>query len=131
LHEFEKLLKIRGANGVLIQESLKGKEIFFGIKKNPEFGYVILFGTGGTNVENSKDVAFRVLPLNKDEIRTMVKETAVGKKLSKSELFNVEENLLKLCGLIEKFPNIYELDINPIFIKNKKSYIADARIVFV
>jgi acetyltransferase len=130
LHEFFNLSKIKGSNGVIIQETLNGIEVFFGIKKTSEFGHIILFGSGGTNIEKSQDIVFRVLPLNKDEVKKMIRETQIGKRLLKANFSIVEKTILKLCKLIENHLNIFELDINPFILKNKKGYIADARIVF-
>ena len=60
LKAFRELMKIRNAEGVLIQRQIKGKEFLLGIKKTPEFGYVVGFGKGGSKVEKMKKVDFRV-----------------------------------------------------------------------
>jgi hypothetical protein len=123
---FEKLIKIKNAEEVFVQEQVSGKEFLLGIKKTPEFGHVVCFGAGGTNTEILKDVSFRLCPLDLEEIRSMIKETKISKGLLKLRGEEIERALMKLCLLSRKFPNIKELDINPLI--NGK--IVDARIVF-
>ncbi|MBD3247167.1 acyl-CoA synthetase (NDP forming), partial [Candidatus Pacearchaeota archaeon] len=60
LNAFKRLNKIKKAEGVLIQEQIKGKEYLIGLKKTKDFGYVIGFGKGGSKVEKMKKVDFRV-----------------------------------------------------------------------
>jgi len=130
LYEFSKLMRIKGSNGVLIQKKFPGKEFLIGIKKTPEFEHVLVFGFGGTKVEEKKDVSFRVCPIDKKEVRKMIKETKIGKILSKKLMKCLQENILKLCKLIEKYPNISELDLNPFTFSRGEGKIVDARIVF-
>lgn len=130
LYEYSKLSRIKNSEGVVIQEQLKGTEIFFGIKKTNEFGQVILFGQGWTNVESSRNVNFGILPLSKSEIRQMIKKNSYGRKLSNKSFLFVEKNMIKLNTLIEKNQNIVELDINPFIVSDGCGKICDARIVF-
>ena len=130
LEEFSKLKKIKGAEGVMVQEKGEGKEYLLGVKKTREFGYVILFGAGGSLVEEKKDVVFRVSPLEKDEVKKMIKSTKVAAGLLKEDGEVIEKNILMLCDLVKKHSNIYELDINPLAVKKGKGAILDARIVF-
>ena len=126
LKAFAKLKKIKGCEEILLQESLRGTELFFGIKKTPEFAHVLVFGKGGSNVEEEKDVTFRICPVEKKDIQEMISETKISKKINKKEKTTSEKTLIKLCKLAEKYKDISELDINPLM--NGK--IADARIVF-
>jgi len=123
---FEKLIKIKDAEEVLIQEQISGKEFFLGIKKTPEFEHVLVFGRGGTDVEEKKQVVFRVCSvLEKKDIQEMFKELKIEKNNC------LEKNIFKLCGLVKKFPEISELDINPFFMqKNLVGKIADARVIW-
>jgi len=130
IYEYFKFSKIRGFQGVMIQEQLDGIEIFFGIKKTNEFGHVLLFGQGGINVEKSEKISFGILPLNKNEIKKVIKGNSLGKKLSKPSFSIVEKTVINLNKLIEDNQNILELDINPFIVNNKNGKIADARIVF-
>jgi len=127
---FRKLLKIKNSEGVLVQEQFKGKEFLLGIKKTPEFGHVVVFGGGGSFVEEKADVVFRVLDiLTKEDVYEMILETRVGKELNNFEKKLILKNALKLKKLIRKNPRISELDINPFSISEKGGFVLDARIV--
>lgn len=123
---FKKFIQIKDVEEVLIQEQINGKEFFLGIKKTPEFEHVLIFGKGGTDVEEKKEVVFRVCSvLEKKDIKKMFKELKIKKNSC------LEKNIFKLCELIKKFPEILELDINPFILqKNGFGKIADARIVW-
>jgi acetyl-CoA synthetase (ADP-forming) len=123
---FNQCMKISGAEGVILQSLIEGRFFILGLKATPEFGFALIFGDGGIDVEEKKDVAFRICPVNKEDILEMIKDTNIGKTLSKSEKEFIVENLLKLSSLANKYPNILELDINPII----SGEIVDSRIVF-
>ena len=122
---FDNLMKIKGARGVMIQKQLEGKEVLLGLKKTREFGHVVAFGAGGIHTEELKDVSFRVCPLNFKERKELIKETKISQELDKKTIKNVDKNLVKLCKLAKKYPEITELDINPLI----QGQIVDARIV--
>ena len=113
---FNELIKIKKAEGVLIQEQIKGKEFLLGLKKTKDFGHVIGFGAGGSKVEKMKKVDFRVCGV-----------LGVG-DLSKNA--SVKKLLDKLCGLAEKYPKIDSLDINPLILSKKGAIIVDAQVFF-
>lgn len=123
---FKKMKKVKGCEEVFFQPKAKGREFFAGLKKTPEFGYVVVFGKGGSAVEKEKDVSFRVCPLEKKDIIDMIKETHVGKVINSEEKKEVEGVLFKISRLSEKYHNISELDINPLM----EGKIVDARIVW-
>ena len=130
LHVFANFKKIKNVQGVLVQKRLSGKEFLLGIKKTPEFEHVLVFGAGGSKVEEKKDVSFRVCPVDKKDIRTMIKETKIGKRLPKKSIEILYENLINLCILSDKYPKISELDINPFTVSKSVGKIIDARIVW-
>ena len=129
IEEYSKLRKIKGSNGVLFQSKIQGKEFLIGVKKTREFGHVIGFGSGGTDVEEKKDVSFRVTPLDKEEIKKMIKETQSSRGLLKPDGEAIEKIIFDLSKLLEKHPEISELDINPLIVKDGKATIVDARMV--
>ena len=114
LISFKELMKIRYAEGVLIQRQVKGKEFLLGIKKTPEFGYVVAFGKGGSKVERIKKVDFRICDVKGVE------------ELSKNPL--IKKILFRLCNLSNL--GIESLDINPMILEKGKPVIVDAQIVF-
>jgi len=131
LQEFDSLKKIKGAKGVMVQKQIPfQKEFLIGIKKTQDFGHVVIFGSGGTNVELKKDVAFRVCPVEKEEIKKMIKDTEISKGLLSEEGKELEKVILKICSLVKKYPNISELDINPLVISEGRAVVLDARILF-
>lgn len=130
LSEFSELKKLKGANGVLFQSVIKGNEYYIGVKKTSEFGHVIGFGDGGVNVENKKDVSFRVNPLTKKDAESLIKDTKISKGLLKHDGLAIEETILKVSELVEENPKISELDINPLIVREGVAIVVDARIKF-
>lgn len=127
---FDKLKKINHFEGILVQEMIFGEEFILGIKNTSEFGEVIMFGKGGTNVEKDKDVSFRIPKIDEKQADTMIKETKIFQKVKdKISLKELIANIIKLSKLAEQNPNISELDINPIIINKNEATIVDARIV--
>jgi hypothetical protein len=129
LRKYSKLRKIRGSNGVIFQSKLQGKEFLIGVVKTPEFGHVIGFGAGGVDTEEQKDISFRVAPLDRGEIKKMIKETKASIALLKKDGKVIENIILKISNLVEKYPKIKELDINPIIVQDGIGTIVDARMV--
>lgn len=121
--------------GVIIQPMIRerGYEVLIGSKKDPQFGSVILFGMGGTSAESFKDVSVGFPPLNQVLAKRMVEETAVFKRASSTgHPLNVkflEETLVKFSQLVTDFPEIREIDINPLILQESSAVAVDARIV--
>jgi len=136
IYAFRRLKSIPDAAGVTIQPRVKkGIEVIAGVVRDEQFGHAILFGTGGTAVELYKDVSFRILPANKEEIAGMVEETKVSKLLKgfrgiKGDVDAVIDLITKLGKLVEEKPEIKELDLNPVFVYENGYSVVDARIVF-
>jgi len=125
---FHHLMKIKDAEGVLLQRKIQGKEYLLGIKLTKEFGHKIAFGIGGVNVEKIKRIAFRVSPVDEKDIIDMIKEVKIS--LKKETLNAIRRNMIKLCNFSKKYPNLKELDINPLIVENGKASIVDARMLF-
>ena len=94
-----------------------------------------MFGLGGIFVEVLKDVAFRLIPIEKRDAEEMLEEikgTALLNGYRGQEPANKEalvDILLKVSGLVEKTPEIKELDLNPVFAYKDGAVAVDARIV--
>lgn len=133
LKKFEKK-KIK-INGIILQKQKTGKEIIVGMKKDKQFGPVIMFGMGGIFVEVFKDVSFRIAPIDKKEARKMIEETKSyeilkGIRGKKSVNINALTDILeKLSKMIMKETKILELDFNPIIVNQKTAEVVDARII--
>jgi len=130
LINFKKFRKLKASEGVLIQKQGEGKEFLIGVKLSSDFGHVIGFGAGGVDVEKKRDASFRVFEFNKKEALNMIKEVRGAKGLSEKDRKSIVEVLFKVNKLIKKYPRIREMDINPLMVKNGKSVVVDARIVW-
>jgi len=123
--------------GVTVQPMVekKGYELILGGKTDPVFGPVILFGMGGVGVELFKDTSIGLPPLNTTLIRRMMEETKVYELLKgyrnsvPVDLKKLDETILLFSQLLVDFPQIKEIDINPLLINEKEACILDARIV--
>lgn len=124
--------------GVSVQPNVeKGTEIIVGMNRDEVFGPVLLFGLGGIFVEVVKDVSLRVLPLDSYEIEKMIKEIKGypllagyrGEKVKDIEA--IKEIIEKIAFLSEEFPEIKEIDLNPVFVydEGKGASVVDARII--
>jgi len=130
------LKKLKGFEGVMVQEYLDGEYIICGLKKDETFGHVLAFGLGGIFTEVIKDVSFRVCPASKKEVSEMIKEIK-GYSILKgirgrkpANINSILNVLMKLSTLSQKYKEIQELDINPLLVNEKFSKVIDARIVF-
>ncbi len=111
----------------------KGHEFLIGAKKDPQFGSVIVFGLGGVATELTRDVATGFPPLNQVLARRLMEETAVYKHLlNSSQRVNwkrVEEILVKFSQLVIDFPEIKEIDMNPVIVGEDEAIAVDSRVV--
>lgn len=131
LIEFNRMKKIKGADGVMFQNKIPfTKEFVLGVKKTEDFGHVVLFGSGGTDVEEKKDIAFRALPLDLEEAYDLVKSVEVTKDVGKKEGEKLANVIMHLGDLVRESPKISELDINPFVMSGDGPMILDARILF-
>jgi acetate---CoA ligase (ADP-forming) len=132
---FHNLLAIKGADGAYVQKQAGGYEFFMGAKRDANFGTVIVVGLGGIYAELFKEVANRVFPFTQAEFISMLKDTRMHKLLSGFRGHApVDMGLLYSCVfrvgiLMETFPQIKELDINPLFVLPDEVRAVDARII--
>ncbi|UCH70868.1 MAG: GNAT family N-acetyltransferase, partial [Candidatus Bathyarchaeota archaeon] len=123
--------------GVTIQPMIKkqGYEIILGAKIDPLFGPAILFGMGGVGVELFKDVAIGLPPLNQTLARRIMEETKVYQLLKgyrnvpPANYKLLEETMVRFSQMLVDFPQLKEVDINPLFIDGTEAFALDARIV--
>ncbi len=120
LAEFERMRRIPGATGVMLQPMLSGTELFIGAKYEPRFGHVVLCGLGGIFVEVLEDVAAGLAPLTYDEAFSMIRslkshriiQGARGKPGVHERKF--AEIIVRLSTLLRFATEIKELDLNPL-----------------
>ena len=132
--EFARMIKLPGVTGILIQNMLKGTELFAGIKYEPGFGSMIMCGLGGIFIEVMKDVQTGLSPLILSEALEMIRNLKGypiikgirGKPPVNEILF--AEILVKLSALAEMAPEIKEMDINPLLGTEKQIIAVDARV---
>ena len=111
----------------LFKKAEEELEIFLfvcGIAADPQYGPMIMFGTGGVFVEVMKDVGFALAPLTDADAHDLVRSVKAFKLLEgargtkPADISRVEETLLRLSQLVTDFPIVQELDINPLMISN-------------
>jgi acetyltransferase len=121
--------------GVAIQPMIreKGHELIIGSKKDAQFGSIIIFGMGGTAADLFKEVSIGFPPLNQTLARRLIEDTAIYKHASSLghplNVALIEEILVKFSHLVTDFPEIKEIDINPLIAGENSAVAVDARIV--
>lgn len=122
--------------GVIVQKQMpKGVEVVVGGLRNDQFGPVVMFGLGGIYVEVFKDVSFRLAPLDKGDALRQVRETKVFKLLQgvrgekPCDIDALCDVIVNTGKLIAEYPEIAELDFNPVFCYPDGCTVVDARLV--
>ena len=133
--EFDRMMKIQDATGVMVQKMLKGTELFIGAKYEERFGHVVLCGLGGIFVEVLKDVQSGLAPLSYGEAFSMIRSLR-GYKIIKGTRgqrgINEQkyaEIIVRLSTLLRFATEIKEIDINPLLADDKDVVAVDARIL--
>ncbi len=124
--------------GVTIQEYLPpAREVIVGALQDPSFGATVTFGLAGVWTEVLKDISFRLAPLNAEDAREMIQEIkgypvlAGIQKASPADINALVDIIQKVGQLAHEFPELTEIELNPIFAfdNGKGAVTADARIV--
>ncbi len=112
--------------GALVQEMVpQGREVLVGINRDPQFGPLLVLGLGGIYVEVLKDVSFRIAPIARWEAEEMIGELKSSPLLrgqrgeSPSDLDAIVDCMLRVSQLAVDFPEIVELDINPLMVQEE------------
>jgi len=122
--------------GFILQEFLQGgKEVIVGVKGNEGLPPTLMFGLGGVFVETMKDVTFKLAPLSKEDALEMIQSIKgypmlAGVRGEKPvDIDGLAEILVRLSQLGSDFPEIGEMDLNPVFafVKGKGAVVVDAR----
>lgn len=109
--------------GCQVQQMVKGgREVIIGVNRDPQFGPLLMFGLGGIYVEALKDVTFRVAPIDRRNATEMLDEIRSYRLLrgvrgeKPSDRVAIVDTLLRVSQLVTDFPEIVELDINPLMV---------------
>ena len=132
---FKKLMGIKGATGVLIQEMLEGTELYIGAKKHPGIGWSVHAGIGGIFVELLEDKVSTLAPVDCQEAMQLLS------KLKAQKLFEGFRNktpvnrevfarlLVTFSHIFSKYPDTKEIDLNPLIANGNRIVAVDARII--
>ena len=122
--------------GVLVEMMANGgHEVIVGVRRDPQFGPLIMFGMGGVYVEVLTDLAFRIAPVNRTDALDMIHETKAGQLLSglrgqaAGNVEAVADCIVSLSRLALDFPQIREVEINPLLVSAVEAVALDGRIV--
>ncbi len=102
-------------------------EVIVGAKKDPDFKYLLLFGSGGIHADYLSDVNFGVLPLTTLDLQTMIAGTKISKLIPDAHIFI--PLFSSLLALLNDFGQIQEIDINPVVVVNHKLLCLDFKII--
>ncbi|MEZ4592213.1 MAG: acetate--CoA ligase family protein [Chloroflexota bacterium] len=121
-------------DGVLIQPMIPdGQELIVGVVRDPQFGPVLMFGSGGVEVEGLKDVAFALAPLTLAEAKSLLANTWAGRKLAgyrnvaAGDETAVLQTILRLGQLAADCPQLAEIEINPLRVLPTSALALDVR----
>lgn len=132
--EYDRMMKLPGVTGILVQPMLKGQELFLGAKYENRFGHVVVCGLGGIFVEVLKDVTSGLAPLSYEETYSMIhslrgypiiKGTRGQKGIDEQQYADI---IVRLSTLLRFATEIKEMDINPLLATERGLFAVDARI---
>jgi acetyltransferase len=132
--QFEKLMQIDKATAVLVQPMIAGKELFIGVKRESNFGHLVLCGLGGIFIEVLNDFSACLTPVSKSESVDMIRglksykliQGIRGKEGVNEDMFS--EIIQRLSALVSAAPEIAEMDINPLMGSMTSFAAVDSRI---
>jgi len=123
-------------NGILVQKMVEGgKELIVGMKRDPQFGPLIMFGMGGVYVEVLRDVSFRIAPITRKEASEMIKEVKAYRILrglrgeKPVDIDAIVDLLVRVSKLSVDHPELLEIDLNPVKVFEDGYVVVDFRMV--
>jgi acetyl coenzyme A synthetase (ADP forming)-like protein len=112
--------------GCLVQKMVTGgREVILGMNRDPQFGPLIMFGLGGIYVEVLRDVTFRLAPVSPEDAQEMIHEIRGYPLLrgvrgqQSADIEGIIDVLLRVSQLVTDFPEVVELDINPLMVRDE------------
>ena len=134
MENYSHLMKIEGAEGVMIQEMIRGKEVFIGAKRERGFPALVMCGAGGIYIEVLNDNQSALVPISKSESIGMVDQLKIKPILqgmrgeAACDLEAFYKTIQQVSRLLELVPEISELDLNPLMLSEHGIVAVDARI---
>jgi acetyltransferase len=136
LHNARRARKDADIRGCIVSPMApQGAEVIVGTKIDEQFGPVIMFGIGGILVEVLKDVSFRVLPISKSAAKKMISEIKSAPILAgfrgkpPVDKGAIQDLLMTVSEIVEAYPEIREMDLNPVIVRESGLTVVDARII--
>jgi acetyltransferase len=132
---FECLAAIPGSNGILVQEMVKGTELYLGAKMHEGIGYSVHAGVGGIFIELIRDVAARLAPIEEEEARDMLQGLKSQKiftgfrNMPPADANGFAQIIKAFSNIFRKYPEIREIDLNPLIANGENILAVDARII--
>jgi len=126
----------KDVRGVVIYPMIEGaQEVLLGLSHDPQFGPVVAFGLGGIYTEVWRDVALRVAPVERAEAEAMIREIRAFPLLAgvrgraPRDLDALADTLVNFSRLPFRYPEIGEIDLNPVFLFSKGLVVGDVRVI--
>ncbi len=114
---------------IISQNSIEGEQIVIGVKNDKVFGKIIMFGSGGNNLEKN-DITFRTVKINRTQIKEMFQELKIYDFIKNYKYKEKLISLIEMTSFFSIHKNIDEMDLNPVILTNEGPVIVDARIKF-
>lgn len=121
--------------GIAVQPMIgEGHDVIVGVVRDDQFGPMVMFGTGGVEVEARRDVAFGLAPLTRVEAEHMLESTWAGRRLAgfrhmaPGDRETVIQALIRMGQLATEFPQIAEVEVNPLRVMQKGALALDIRL---
>lgn len=135
IKRIQKITPAPRLEGVHVQRQIPaGQEVIIGMARDPQFGALMMFGSGGVEVEGLQDVAFCLSPLNQAEAEAMMRKTWAGRKLKgfrnipPADEAAVRDVLIRLSHIADAHEEIEEIEINPLRALSQGAIAVDVRI---
>ncbi|OQY91241.1 MAG: hypothetical protein B6D38_01185 [Anaerolineae bacterium UTCFX1] len=135
IKQIQKITPAPHLEGVYVQRQIPaGQEVIIGMARDPQFGALMMFGSGGVEVEGLQDVAFCLSPLNQAEAEAMMRKTWAGRKLKgfrnipPADEAAVRDVLIRLSHIADAHEEIEEIEINPLRALSQGAVAVDVRI---
>jgi len=135
-HEFAKMREKFPTEQILVESHQDRRvEIIVGLINDPTFGLTVMFGLGGIYTEVYKDVTFRVVPIKREDAEEMLREIKAAPILEGFRKIKVDRDaiiniLMKVSALGEKYMDkLDQMDLNPVFVKEKGAVVVDAKLL--